>query len=155
MRFVMDGDLTLFGRYCADVTMAEPDHGEIEPILTAQISREEWNWERNSITVSKLIDTAEFPTHSIYGFGDVSFLRDEFLELLEKLASHNVPYKRRGPRPIYDPEIIRSILEIEDAPFGSRTQGELARALADHPEFKQQGLTEAYAEKLVRKFRDT
>lgn len=155
VRLVMDGDLELFGRFCPDVTTADPQHGEIELIETGVISGRTWDWERNSITVIRLVETGRFPEHEFLGFGDVSFSRSEFADLLEKLARMHTPQKRRGPKTKYDPELVTRIIEIEDYPRGSKSQGDLARALLDDPQLKRLGLDEPYAEKLVRKFRDT
>lgn len=153
VRLVMDGELKLFGRYCHDFMVAEPRLGEIEPILTGRVSEEKWNWDQNSISLISLVETTSLPKHHYSGFSDVSFARGEFVALLEKLVHPQLPAKRRGPNPKYDPELILSILEAEDFPQGSRSQGELARALVADPELKSRGLKEAYAERLVRKFR--
>jgi len=154
-RLVADGDMHIYGKFCPDVEALEPERGEIERISWSSIAGAQWNWKRDSISVTKLIETLSAPIHHTSGFGEVSFKRDEFEAQLEKAAKQHVPDKRRGPKPKFDPELIKDILDKEDWPRGEKSQGELARELMEFPDFKKKSLTEAYAEKLVRIYRGT
>lgn len=126
----LQGVLEVSGYKYADAEMGDRPE-ELATIPTSELLHARWDWDQSRLSLEQ--DLGDWAPTIQYGYVRCALSRAEFREWIGQVSGIAQNPERRGPGrpPAYKQKDLDAILDELDQPRGHKSQGALAREVAD------------------------